>query len=127
MAQKTHLPTQSYLEQVRKAEPKVLKKMQEVFDRYFQMNKIVMDLLKTLGYPVAYITYSGTDDKYFVFNYVTEEGLLFASTKGNNSITLCYHYWGIPSERSIQASIKDSISVLNEADFSLSDCLTSSK
>ncbi len=45
------------------------------------MNKIVMDLLKTLGYPVAYITYSGTDDKYFVFNYVTEEGLLFADDK----------------------------------------------
>ena len=37
-----------------------------------------MDLLKTLGYPVAYITYVGTSDKYFVFNYITEEGLLFA-------------------------------------------------
>lgn len=45
------------------------------------MNKIVMDLLKTLGYPIDYIAYRGTEDKYFVFNYITEEGLLFADDK----------------------------------------------
>ena len=70
------------------------------------MNKIVMDLKQIT--PCRYITYSGTDDKYFVFNYVTEEGLLFADDKAIYTPTQIHFFCPLSfNHLTIKKQVKD--------------------
>lgn len=41
-------------------------------------NKSVIQALEPLGYPVAFLVYTGTLDKYFTFQFDDERGELFA-------------------------------------------------
>ena len=69
-----------------------------------------MDLLKPLGYPISYISYAGTEDKYFVFNYITEEGLLFADDKAiYDTYPMQIHFFAPSSfnHLSIKKQVKD--------------------
>ncbi|MEL7568952.1 MAG: hypothetical protein AAGU14_00145 [Eubacteriaceae bacterium] len=50
------------------------------------VNKLIDDTLSPLGYPVDYISYAGSADRYFTYNYADDRAELYADNEPINDV-----------------------------------------